>query len=139
MSDGLTRVALDSVLLFGPMRKRESPVWEYVNRTGIRAVVSTYVFEEVYSYAETAEQVAALLSFVARCEVFASTPTAKLPAGVEIPDPNDHPVLQDAVRSKCDVLVTRDKDFDKLLGTTVGGVTVESDRSFRRSFAAGHS
>lgn len=49
---------------------------------------------------------------------------AKPAGGVSLDDPNDLPVLLTAAKERCDYLLSRDSDFNKLYGETFHGVRV---------------
>ena len=129
----MDRVFLDANVLFSAAYReaaRLQKLWEVPNA---RLITSAYAIDEADRNLKTDEQRIRLRTLLASVEV-----VAELPANWDVGHGlglslKDVPILQGAVQGQATHLLTGDRDFGRLFGTTYEGVLIQRPADYLRS------
>jgi predicted nucleic acid-binding protein len=119
------RVFLDANVLFSAAWRDDSGLQSLWRLRRVRLVTSLYAADEARRNLDTDEQRQRLERVLKRTELIdESTSEAAIPPEVTLPD-KDVPILQAAIESKVDFLLTGDlRHFGPYLGQTIAGVMI---------------
>ncbi|MFO1510868.1 MAG: PIN domain-containing protein [Steroidobacteraceae bacterium] len=128
------RIFLDANVLFSAAKSAGAmrAMLELLLDSGHDCCVDAYVVEEARRNlaAKSSEALQALSGLLVRMQVAGAHPHRSAdPAVLALPE-KDRPVLEAAIRLRCDALVTGDRThFGRLYGKTIEGVTIHSPRT----------
>lgn len=110
-----TKLFLDTTVLLSGVLKRNVASWRLLNHSSLELITNAFAIKEMRRVLKNlgydAETINALVDFVRdRCDV-AKAPKKEELMKYPLRDKNDYPIVCSAVKEKCDLLVTEDRQL----------------------------
>lgn len=132
----MERVFLDANVLFSAAYRPQAGLLELWHGSETELVKSEYAAVEALRNLDQPAQRQRLIRLLDDVEIVAAHPSQPVP-GANLPE-KDRPILEAAIASRCDVLITGDhRHFGHLFGATVSGVQVLTAAQFLASRTTG--
>jgi predicted nucleic acid-binding protein len=133
----VTRVFLDSNVLFSAAYNPDSRLRELWKLTGIVLITSEYAAKETRdNIPDTGDRRRDLESLLSGVQLIpeGAREAANGDRAWDLPDADDVPILIAAIRARCEYLLTGDRHFAEFFGRRVEGVTVMKPTEFLRAW-----